>query len=543
MNCCRAFLPLVALLAGAEPAEQLPLCRLGRAVVADELCALHYPTATRSPECQRLFDQGLAHFYSYSWMESARAFETATQVDPECALAWWGLSRALEKWPGRDAEHRRALEKAGDLLPRTHHREAQLIRSRLVEHGLADPPPPTSLVQSGPADTSPHAEPAPPANEGERARRRRAAARILDELLTLHEDDSEAWFCRAQLADGPGRVPYYKALLHVEPLHPGAHHELVHYYEGAMRPALGWVHAEKYIESSPGLPHSWHMQAHLATRLGKWDHTSDRSRRAIELHRAYHRAMKVAPKDDEQFSHHLEILTVSLIHDGRFREARAAMAEAKAAGLQHTEAWFRLLVAERDWTAALALAEETRKTDKALAAYYSGLVHLSQGDVVRATPHVEIVLEAARRKRNAKRLQYRAWEVQGLLLCLRGSASEGLQLLERAAQQSKDDYGHHSWGNGATHMETWGRAALAAGRDDVAEEAFLEALAHDPGSVRAALGLLVICTRNGRNDEARRYEETARRCWARADVRAYDTLAQEVAAGTAQSEMAGGGRE
>ena len=68
----------------------------------------------------------------------------------------------------------------------------------------------------------------------------------------------------------------------INPLHPGANHELVHIYEGTQRPALGWPHAEKYIESSPGIPHAWHMQAHLAMRLGKWDKTTDRSASAIE---------------------------------------------------------------------------------------------------------------------------------------------------------------------------------------------------------------------------------------------------------------------
>ena len=70
------------------------------------------------------------------------------------------------------------------------------------------------------------------------------------------------------------------------------------------------------------------MQAHLATRIGRWDKTSDRSARAIELEREYHRVMNVKPRDDHQFSHHLEILLLSLIHDGRFREARAIKEEA-----------------------------------------------------------------------------------------------------------------------------------------------------------------------------------------------------------------------
>src|SRR5205823_14959862 len=95
-------------------------------------------------------------------------------------------------------------------------------------------------------------------------------------------------------------------LLRINPIHPGAAHELVHYYENIRRPALGFPYAEKYIESSPGIPHPFHMQAHLATRLGRWDKTADRSARAIELEREYHKFQNVKPAEDHQFQHHLE---------------------------------------------------------------------------------------------------------------------------------------------------------------------------------------------------------------------------------------------
>jgi hypothetical protein len=71
-------------------------------------------------------------------------------------------------------------------------------------------------------------------------------------------------------------------------------------------------------------------------------------------------------------------------------------------------------------------------------------------------------------------------------------------------------------------MEEWGTAALRCRKDAVAEEALLEALAHDPGSVRAALGLQLLCERQGRIEEAQRYGELARRCWGRAEVRSLD---------------------
>jgi hypothetical protein len=84
-------------------------------------------------------------------------------------------------------------------------------------------------------------------------------------------------------------------------------------------------------------------------------------------------------------------------------------------------------------------------------------------------------------------------------------------------ERTKNEYKNHAWGHGAYYMEGWGIAALLADRLDVAEEAFLEALAHDAGCVRGALGMQIVCERQGRSEEAARFGELAARCWARAD--------------------------
>jgi tetratricopeptide (TPR) repeat protein len=482
--------------------EKMLLTGLAPAKIVPNLCVLKYRVGTSSPDCQAFFDQALGYHYSYVWMEAARSFETATRYDPRCALAWWGLSRSLEQW-GKRGEANRALEKAQKLLDHASHREKLLIQARLREKGMIDGVKPE--------------------------RRHQAAIDTMDEMIALYDDDEEAWYYRAQLAGGArlfggvaSAVPYYKALIKLNPLHPGANHELLHFYDNFHRPALGWVYAENYIKSSPGIPHPFHMQAHLATRLGRWEKTSDRSARAIALERAYHRDMKVKPRDDAQFSHHLEILTVSLTHDGRFREAKAIKAEAVKIGYRSQMPWFRLHCAERDWAKALAIAEEFRKRDKVTTCYLRACVYLREGDVARARSEVEVLQHAYERNRTNRELEYRLWETQGWLLCQSGSPDAGLKLLAKAANRSKDDYGHHAWGNGAYFMEIWGIAALHCGRAADAEEAFLEALAHDPGCVRAALGLQVLCDQQGRKEEAKRYAAMARRSWRKADAGALD---------------------
>ena len=507
------LLPSLAFaVAPPRPAATMPFTKLAPAKLVPEQCVLRYPISTTSPECQAYFDQGLGYLYSYVWMEAARSFETALRHDANCPLAWWGLSRALERWGRGDAN--KALLRAWELRELASPREQLLIKARMQEKGQL-----------------------PGVGDGEQ--RKQKAIATIDELLSLYEDDEEGWFYRAQLAGGSGlfggqtsSVPFYKALLRINPLHPGANHELLHYYENVQRPALGWIHAENYIRSSPGLPHAFHMQAHLATRLGRWDRTSDRSARAIELQRAYHRRENVKPREDHQYSHHLETLLLSLIHDGRFLEGRAIIKECQEAGFQLRRQFFRLYLAERDYAAALQVADELRRgkadassrsrgdrrtgSDKLLGSYLTALVYLKRGEPARALPEIEVLKQAFQHNKDRK-AELNLLEVQGLYLCAVGETEAGLKLLYRTVERTKDDYSHHAWGNGAYYMEAWGIAALQAGKLDIAEEAFHEALAHDPGSVRAALGMQILCERQGRSEEVQRFAALAQRCWQRAD--------------------------
>ena len=492
-------------LAFAALDDRMPRTKLRPAVHFPDACVYRYRVGTRSAECQKFVDQALGYFYSYVWIEAARSAETALLHDPECAYAWLVLHKGLEKWRQGDAVA--ALKKAQELMPRAPHREQMLITARLHEKGLL----------------------------GEKTldERRKNAMRALDELLTIYDDDEEAWYARGAVHGGfqggpPEGVPFYKALLRINPLHPGANHELVHFYENSRRPALGWPYAEGYLASSPGIPHAQHMQAHLAMRIGKWDQTTDRSVRAVELHRAYQKAQGVKAHQDHQFSHHLETVTLALLHDGRYREADAIRSEADRYGYRFTLPWFRLAVGLRDWEAAEALVGRQRKSDKALGSYMAALLALERGDLGRAAAEADALRHAQQNRRGDRRMEARLWEVQGRLMCATGAGDAGLKLIRRTVEKTKDDYYHHAWGGGAYYMEVWGVAALDAGNAEDAEEAVLEALAHDAGSAKAALGMEALCSRLGRADEARSFAALARRLWAKADPPAFEALRDDL---------------
>ena len=481
--------------------DRMQRTKLPPAVYVPDLCVYRYRVGTRSADCQRFLDQALGYYYSYVWIEAARSAETAVRLDPTCAYAWLVLHKGLEKWGQGD--NIAALKKAQELMPRASHREQMLITARLHEKGLLG----VTAVDE----------------------KRKKAAQTLDEMLTIYDDDEEAWFARGALLGGfqggpIEGVPYYKALLRVNPLHPGANHELVHFYEGSKRPVLGWPYAVGYMASSPGIPHAFHMQAHLATRIGKWEHTSDWSLRAIALEREYHRVQDVKANQDHQYSHHLETLTFSLLHDGRYPEAQEIRKEAERHGYRFTLPWFKMALGQRDWDAADALVTQLRKSDKNQASYMAALLALERGDTSRAAAEVDVLRQAQQSRRNDTRLEQRLQEVQGRMLCATGGGEAGLKLLKRVVDKTKTDYYHHSWGNGAYYMEAWGIGALDAGNAAVAEEAFLESLAHDAGSAKAALGMEALCRRLGRGDEATKFGTLAQRLWAKADSKDFEAL-------------------
>src|SRR5262249_49164210 len=53
-----------------------------------------HPITTRSKLAQRYFDQGLRLVYAFNHDEAARSFGEAARLDPDCAMAYWGIALA-----------------------------------------------------------------------------------------------------------------------------------------------------------------------------------------------------------------------------------------------------------------------------------------------------------------------------------------------------------------------------------------------------------------------------------------------------------------
>jgi hypothetical protein len=60
--------------------------------------------ATRSPEAQKYFDQGLTLMYGFNRYEARRSFRKALELDPTAVMAQWGLAMALGPYLNMDMD-------------------------------------------------------------------------------------------------------------------------------------------------------------------------------------------------------------------------------------------------------------------------------------------------------------------------------------------------------------------------------------------------------------------------------------------------------
>src|SRR5882724_10835240 len=104
------------------------------------LGSLHHPTATTNPEAQRYFDQGFRMIYGFNHEEAVRSFKRAAELDPQMAMAWWGVAYALgpninlDVDPDREKSAYEAVQKAQALATRAPGDERDYIAALLKRY-------------------------------------------------------------------------------------------------------------------------------------------------------------------------------------------------------------------------------------------------------------------------------------------------------------------------------------------------------------------------------------------------------------------------
>ena len=77
----------------------LGMCFAAAALAADEplyegLGNCNRKVTAASPEAEKYVQQGLKFYYGFVHSAALRSFEQATKLDPNCAMAYWGIAMA-----------------------------------------------------------------------------------------------------------------------------------------------------------------------------------------------------------------------------------------------------------------------------------------------------------------------------------------------------------------------------------------------------------------------------------------------------------------
>jgi len=498
---------------------------------------VHMPIATKSEEAQKFFDQGLALLHSFWFYEADRSFERAAQLDPECAMAQWGIAMAAVNEKRRDE----AVKRAKELAAKASERERLYVdavearyqgeRATIQNNGFL-----------GASETY---------------------QKAMRKIVAFYPDDLEAkLFLALALMSGyerdgapkPGTVEAI-ALLQVtlakDPKHLAAHHYMIHATESGKRAIDGASSADVYGSLAPKVGHAVHMPGHTYVHIDRWDDAAKAFESSAEVDRAYIRDNKETTDHAAgPYGHNVHFLATVYGYQGRYRDAvrvsqelldatRAPDEQKSRATLEGRISMVRALVRFEKYDEILngkSLPDEGEfEVFKPWRYYALGLAKISKGDVAATRAQLDMLEreiawlkeklgkakdlpQAGRQRQQLRALAVAPLELQARILAGKGKTDEAIaKLREGVEEEIKLGYSEPPLYLNPME-EVAGKVCLELKRWKEAEEFFGAALERDPGSGRAYFGLMQAQQALGKDVEARKSYAKFLKAWAKADA-------------------------
>jgi tetratricopeptide (TPR) repeat protein len=492
--------------------SSIPLALLqGEPARRDGIGTAHEAVSTSSREAQRWYDEGLAHLYSFSWIEAARAFHAALRVDGRLAMAHLGLSFAyggLGSQRGASDAWRRAQELAANAG------ERDRLRIRLRSLQLA-------------AVASPESQTARRDYLDGLDRALSSYPRDVDFLLLRGEADGGAG-AAATMASGAGAVRFYDQARQAAPEAFAPHHYLAHAYENSGQVAQAVRASESYARLAPAVSHAHHMLGHGLLRSERATEAIAAFRKALDLGGVHGGQGRIPQEYDWHHHHNTSMLAAAYRYTGRMgaaadllRPAFSIPAPLLPQELDKRE-WPALLLARGAAADALVAAQK-------LSVHSSPIVRAA-GHLSAAHVHVTATrLLPAAREADAALAELRAAGpeaamlapdlrlAQGELFLLGGERARGHKMIRDAIASLRARPGPDDWMRTLFTLEASARVARRLGDVELAAQLADELRQHDPAYAGTRFALAVDAERRGDRVAALRLYEDALRGWSAAD--------------------------
>lgn len=241
--------------------------------------------STTSSEAQRYFNQGLSFMYAFNHDEAIRSFKRASEIDPLCAMAFWGIAVAngphINK-PQLPKERARAawvaLNKAKERALQANPVERALINALSYRYG--DPPPDDRrMLEQAYAEAMGRVWKKFPHDAD-------VGALYAESLANLRPWD--LWTPDGKPQPGTETIiEVLNAVLALNPKHPLGNHLMIHAVEASPEPVLADQAADMLRDLQPGLGHLVHMPSHIDVRRGRWQQAILANTKAIDADQRY----------------------------------------------------------------------------------------------------------------------------------------------------------------------------------------------------------------------------------------------------------------
>ena len=288
-----------------------------------------HPIATKNPEAQRFFDQGLTLVYGFNHDEAVRAFRKAADLDPQEPMPWWGIALAVGPNYNQDVdpEHEKAaidaIRKAQSLEANAPQNERDYVEA-LARRYSNDPKPDLKKLAVDYKNAM-----------GDLSKRYPddldAATIYAESMMDLRPWN--LWTLDGKPAEDTVEiVNVLQSVLKRDPMHVGANHYYIHAVEASPHPEDALISAQRLETLVPAAGHLVHMPAHIYERTGNYAGAVEANEAGAKADRSFLAATKAegGMYDLMYYSHNLHFLAMAASMEGKSADATAAAAKLAA---------------------------------------------------------------------------------------------------------------------------------------------------------------------------------------------------------------------
>lgn len=343
------------------------------------------------------FDLAVSLLHSFEYAEAEKAFVKVIDMDPDCAMAYWGVSMSIfhSLWMQSDLSY---LDKGEKLL-----KIANNLTLEEKEEDYLD------AISAFYKDWQ----------IIDQQTRKELYEKKMEALYNNYKNDTEAavfYALALRTAADPNDKAYTKQkksgkiledLFVKYPNHPGIAHYIIHNYDYPELAHLALSTARRYAQIAPASAHAQHMPSHIFTRLGLWEESINSNIYSTESALCYAESINPNAHWDEEL-HGMDYLVYAYLQIGDNTKAKEQYDYLKTFNdvfpanfkIAYSTAAIptRIALENKDWVEASKLQLPDIKINWEVFPWQEAILHFGKalgfshiGDIVSAEQELEIL--------------------------------------------------------------------------------------------------------------------------------------------------------